>query len=94
MLRRRLPANVFVQFLADPSKVRDGVVGLFLWLIALITLVVGPILLLLFFELQFLPYHDETISWWQRVAVGIDLGLLWLFWPRIALRNPDNGISN
>jgi Pentapeptide repeats (8 copies) len=92
-LRRRLPANVFVQFLAGPPKVRDGVIGLFLWLIALITLVIGPILLLLFFELQFLPYHDETISWWQRIAVGIDLGLLWLFWPRIALRKIDPALK-
>jgi hypothetical protein len=88
-LRQPLPANVFVQFLAGPPKVRDGVVGLFLWLIAVMTLVIGPILLLLFFELQFLPYHKETITWWQRIAVGIDLGLLWLFWPSIALRKAD-----
>jgi uncharacterized protein YjbI with pentapeptide repeats len=92
-LRQRLPANVFVQFLAGPPKIRDGLIGLFLWLIALITLVAGPILLLLFFELQFLPYHDEIISWWQRIAVGIDLGLLWLFWPRIAVRKTDPDVK-
>lgn len=85
-LRRQLPANIFVQFLAGPSEVRDGITGLFLWLIALFTLVIGPILLLLYFELQFLPHHSELITWVQRLAVWIDLALLWLFWPRIALR--------
>jgi hypothetical protein len=86
MLRRQLPANTFVQFLAGPSEVRDGMIGVFLWLIALVTLVISPVLLLLFFELKFLPYHSELITWVQRIAVGIDLGLLWFLWPRIALR--------
>jgi hypothetical protein len=42
MLRRQLPANTFVQFLAGPSEVRDGMIGMFLWLIALVTLVISP----------------------------------------------------
>ena len=42
MLRRQLPANAFVQFLAGPSEVRDGMIGVFLWLIALVTLVISP----------------------------------------------------
>jgi pentapeptide repeat protein len=88
-VRRQLPANIFVQLLAGPSEVRDGVIGVFLWLIALISLVIGPVLLLLFFELQFLPYHNELVTWWQRIAVGLDLGLLWLFWPAIALRRSE-----
>lgn len=83
-LRRQLPSNIFVQFLAGPRDVRDGLIGLMLWLIALITLVLGPVALLVFMELRFLPYHHEAITWWQRVAVGLDLVLVWLFWPRIA----------
>jgi uncharacterized protein YjbI with pentapeptide repeats len=57
----------------------------------MITLVIGPICLLVFFELQFLPYDHIGITSWQRVAVGIDLLLVWLFWPRIGLRGgpPD-----
>jgi uncharacterized protein YjbI with pentapeptide repeats len=46
-------------------------------------------LLLLFFELKFLPYHSEAITWMQRITVFIDLCLLWLFWPSITLRMPD-----
>jgi uncharacterized protein YjbI with pentapeptide repeats len=85
-LRRQLPSNIFVQFLAGPPEVRDGVMGVLLWLIALISLVLAPVALLVFFELQFLPYHHDWITWWQRLAVGIDLLLIWLFWPTIALR--------
>jgi uncharacterized protein YjbI with pentapeptide repeats len=85
-LRRQLPNNIFVQFLAGPREVRNGLIGLLLWLIALISLVIGPVALLLFFQLQFLPYHDPAITWWQRIAVVIDLALLWMLWPRVGLR--------
>jgi uncharacterized protein YjbI with pentapeptide repeats len=84
-LRRQLPSNIFVQYLAGPREVRDGILGFLLWLIALISLVIGPVALLVFFQLQFLPYHDEWITWWQRIAVVIDLALLWTLWPRVGL---------
>ena len=83
-LRRQLPSNIFVQFLAGPQDIRRGPVGWMLRLIALASLVVGPILLLVFFQLQFLPYHHEVISWWQRLLVIADVVLLWLLWPSIA----------
>jgi hypothetical protein len=83
-LRRQLPSNIFVQFLAGPREVRTGVMGFLLRLIAQISLVVTPLALLVFFQLQFLPYHHEAIAWWQRVAVVIDLALLWMLWPSVA----------
>jgi uncharacterized protein YjbI with pentapeptide repeats len=85
-LRRQLPSNIFVQFLAGPREVRDGIMGFLLWLIALISLVIGPVALLVFFQLQFLPYHEPWITWWQRTAVVVDLVLLWTLWPRVGLR--------
>jgi hypothetical protein len=51
---------------------------------ALISLVAGPIALLVLFQLQFLPYHSPWMTWWQRVAIVLDLILLWLLWPPIA----------
>src|SRR5215472_11888963 len=84
-LRRQLPSNIFVQFLAGPRKLRDGIMGFMLWLIAFISLVIGPVALFVFFQLQFLPYHDAWITWWQRIAVVIDLALLWTLWPRVGL---------
>jgi hypothetical protein len=83
-LRRQLPSNIFVQFLAGPREVREGVVGFLLKSVASISLVAGPIALLILFQLQFLPYHSPWITWWQRVAVALDLVLLWLLWPPIA----------
>src|SRR6516162_4143112 len=79
-LRRQLPSNIFVQFLAGPREVRTGIVGFLLKSIATITLVAGPIALLVLFQLQFLPYHSAWITWWQRIAVLLDLVLLWLLW--------------
>src|SRR5215831_2234814 len=83
-LRRQLPSNIFVQFLAGPREVREGVVGFLLKSVALISLVAGPVALLILFQLQFLPYHSPSITWWQRIAVVLDLVLLWLLWPPIA----------
>jgi Pentapeptide repeats (8 copies) len=91
-LRRQLPSNIFVQFLAGPRETRSGVLGFLLQLIAQISLVIGPIALLVFFELQFLPYHDEKISWWHRIAVLADIVLLWILWPPIA-RGKRAGLS-
>jgi uncharacterized protein YjbI with pentapeptide repeats len=83
-LRRQLPSNIFVQILAGPREVRTGVFGFMLRLIAQISLVAGPIALLVFFQLQFLPYHHEAITWWHRIAVVADLILLWILWPSVA----------
>ena len=82
-LRRQLPSNIFVQFLAGPREARRGAMGFMLRCIALISLVLGPIALLVFVQLQFLPFHNEVISWWQRIAVVTDLALLWMLWPSI-----------
>ena len=81
-LRRQLPSNIFVQSLAGPHEERTGTIFL-LRLIGQISLVAGPIALLVLFQLQFLPYHNEPITMWQRAAVVIDLGLLWILWPPI-----------
>src|SRR4051794_20348807 len=83
-LRRQLPSNIFVQFLAGPRDTREGVFGVMLRLIAWISLIVGPVALLIFFELQFLPYHDPVVTWWHRIAVLLDLILIWIIWPSVA----------
>jgi hypothetical protein len=83
-LRRQLPSNIFVQFLAGPPEIRNGLMGFLLRGIAWISLVIAPVLLLVFFQLQFLPFHSEWISWWQRFVVVADLALLWYVWPQVA----------
>jgi uncharacterized protein YjbI with pentapeptide repeats len=83
-LRRQLPSNIFVQYLAGPSDVRTGVTGNMLRLIAQISLVVCPVGLLVLLQLQFLPFHRWDVTWWQRIAVILDIALLWTLWPSIA----------
>lgn len=83
-LRNQLPSNVFVQFLAGPREVRTGILGVMLRLIAQISLVGGPLALLLSFQLQFLPHHHPWVTWWHRCAFTADIALLWMLWPSIA----------
>jgi hypothetical protein len=84
LLRRELPSNIFVQYLAGPRDVRTGIIGFMLRLIAQISLVVGPLILLVFFQLRFLPYHHEAITSFHRLTFVADLMLLWILWPSIA----------
>jgi hypothetical protein len=78
--RRRLPSNIFVQFLGAPEEDRYGAFGLLLGAILWLTLVVAPIALYLLLEIQFLPYHSRWITWTIRLTLLLDLGLLWWHW--------------
>src|SRR5262249_51448590 len=61
----------------------NGGIGFLLKAIAWISLVIGPVLLLLLIQVQFLPYHLEWVTWAQRFAVVVDVMLLWLLWPAV-----------
>src|SRR5262249_43000746 len=90
-LRQRLDVFPILQFLAGPSDQRTGFRGYSLRLMAWITLVATPVLILLQAQVTFLPYHREWIVWLQRVAVLIDLALIWYFW--IHLGSDDDPIK-
>jgi uncharacterized protein YjbI with pentapeptide repeats len=77
----QLPSNILVQFLARPDD--PAAVRVVQWLIAQVSLVFLPIIVLVLFQLKFLPYHDQAISTWHRVAVFIDISLLWMLWFRV-----------
>ena len=83
-LREQLPNNIFIQFLAGPRSIRNGGVGWMLWLVAWVSLVFAPLVMLTLFQLRFLPYHAEAITWWHRIALLIDAGLLIWLWPAIS----------
>jgi uncharacterized protein YjbI with pentapeptide repeats len=82
-VRGQLPSNIFIQFLAGPRDRRAGSFGWLLRLIAWSTLAVAPILLLLLFQLQFLPFHNSWITWTHRLALVADLVLIWWLWRKI-----------
>jgi uncharacterized protein YjbI with pentapeptide repeats len=48
-----------------------------------ITVIILPLLSMLILQLQFLAYQSEIITWFQRMAIWLDLGQLVYFWPII-----------
>src|SRR5262249_14604479 len=82
-LRQQLPNFIFLRMLGGPRGQGTGATDWLLVAIAWLTVVIGPVLLLLFAQLQFLPYHDELATWTQRGIFVAAVGLLWWFWPRI-----------
>ena len=55
----------------------------FFILIVWVTVILIPLLLFVWTQLRFIPFHSETITWGQRIATTIDITILWLFWPMI-----------
>jgi hypothetical protein len=72
-VRQRLDTFLVLQFLAGPKEQRTRFQGFSLRLIAWITLVGAPILILLQAQVVFLPYHDPLITWAQRLLLVGDL---------------------
>ena len=82
-LQWQLPSNIFIQFLAGPNDIRQHAFGWLLRAIAWVTLVIAPVLLLLMMQVQFLPFHSSFIIWTQRIALVVDLALIWWLWGKI-----------
>lgn len=73
-LRLELHNFFFVQAIAGPH--RSVVMSLFLHGMSWLTLVVLPVVLLLFIQISFLPYHDVVITWTHRIALTFDILML------------------
>ena len=75
-LRLEVHNFFFVQAIAGPE--RSVVMSGFLHIMSWLTIVILPVVLLLYMQLSFLPYHDETTTWINRIALVFDIGLLLL----------------
>ena len=71
-LRLELHNFFFVQAIAGPHRSR--VVSAFLHGMSWLTTVIIPVVLLLYIQVAFLPYHDVTTTWVHRIALVVDLG--------------------
>ena len=79
-LRDRLHIFPYTYYLVGrPGAVVGGLLGL----VVSVTLIVLPLATLLALQLKFLAYQAEGITWAQRVAVLLDVGLLVALWPVI-----------
>lgn len=61
---------------------RRGLAPIALTAMTWITLIIAPVVLLLFFQIRFLPYHAVAVTWWHRALLAIDIALIWWLWPR------------
>ena len=73
-LRLELNNFFFVQAIAGPQ--RSLVMSAFLHGMSWLTLVVLPVVLLLYVQVVFLPYHDVNITWTHRFALLVDIAML------------------
>jgi uncharacterized protein YjbI with pentapeptide repeats len=84
--RAKVENALFVQLLVGATPERTGFNGYLLASIAFLTIVVAPLATLILIQMQFLPYHSFTITWWHRVAVFTDLSLLTIIMALSALK--------
>lgn len=73
-LRLELDNFFFVQAIAGPH--RSAVMSTFLHGMSWLTLVTLPVVLILYIQVVFLPYHDVAITWTHRAALLVDLAAL------------------
>lgn len=73
-LRLELHNFFFVQGIAGPNRSR--IMGMLLHGMSWLTLVAIPIVLLLFIQISFVPYHSVSITWSHRIALLVDISIL------------------
>jgi hypothetical protein len=73
-IRDELHSYSFTQSVSGMPKGRA--VDMALRLVMSLTLVVFPLLLLSFFQVSFLPYHSEPITWWHRGMLLADVAVI------------------
>jgi hypothetical protein len=79
-IRQRLANTLFAQIFAGSPREREGLLGALLKAMAWATLAISPVLILLTFQVQFLPYHSN-MTWLHRILVVLDLLAVLLLWP-------------
>jgi hypothetical protein len=82
-IRERLNSFLILQMLAGPIRQRRGFDGLASKLIVWLTIVMAPVIILIQCEVAFLPLHNQSILWLQRIVIMIDLAAVWYFLSRI-----------
>jgi uncharacterized protein YjbI with pentapeptide repeats len=80
LVRQRLANTLFAQLFAGSPREREGLLGWLLRLMAWVTLAIAPVLVLLVFEIKFLPYHSPVVTWTHRGLIALDLLAVLLLW--------------
>jgi len=80
LVRQRLGNTLFAQIFAGSPREREGVLGGLLRAMVWITLAIGPVLVLLLFQVKFLPYQSAAVTWAHRALFAFDLLNILLLW--------------
>jgi uncharacterized protein YjbI with pentapeptide repeats len=88
--RLQLPNFVVVQVLGGTSAQVNSWAGKLMRFTAFITLAAGPLIMLLFVQLMFLPFHSWPVTMSHRALVVVDLILIWYFWR--AIKRPKRAV--
>ena len=79
----QLPNFLMVQLLRERRISPWTFMGHALHGVAILTIVLGPVVALLFLQLRFLPYHSLPVTMVQRFTIIADMILILHFWPGI-----------
>ena len=82
-VRQRLANTLFAQIFAGSPREREGTLGMLLRIMAWTTLAIAPVLVLLTFQVKFLPYQSELVTWTHRLLIAVDLAAVFLIWPAV-----------
>jgi hypothetical protein len=86
-VRIQLHSYFYSQLIAGPF--RSGFFALFLRLMTWLTLGVLPVVVLIGFQVTFLPYHDLNVTWAHRIYLVADLMILTVL--GVFMRYPEKG---
>jgi uncharacterized protein YjbI with pentapeptide repeats len=79
-IRQRLANTLFAQLFAGSPREREGLLGMLLRLMASTTLAILPVLLLLLFQIWFLPYQSGFVTLTHRLLILVDLMMVLILW--------------
>jgi uncharacterized protein YjbI with pentapeptide repeats len=82
-VRQRLANTLFAQIFAGSPREREGLLGALLRFMARVTLVIGPVFVLLMFEVKFLPSQDPDVTLTHRVLIAVDLAMVLVLWREV-----------
>ena len=85
ILRQQLDSYFFTQHLAGTS--RNKMMNVFLGTLTAISLSILPVILLLYFQVAYLPYHDYQITWFHRIYLLVDIILILILRARMEGHN-------
>ncbi len=81
--RRHVNGYVFSQMTAGPKPPK--LLGYLMRLMVFVTFSLLPVLVLLYFQIKFLPYHEVGVTHIHRIAIFLDLVLLFSVRPYITI---------